>query len=130
MPATILAQAPAAGDYEYYYEDDPSTPIQPSQIQGSFPVRAAAPAAQAAVPQGAFPLRAAPAAPQAPARSFPAQSAIPQGAVPARAAPAQSQTTIPIKGRAPAAPAAAQAGTRQPEQPKPEPITILEQINE
>ena len=127
MPTTILAQAPAAGDYEYYYEDDPSTPIQPSQIQGSFPVRAAAPAAQAAVPQGAFPLRAAPAAPQAPARSFPAQSAIPQGAVPARAAPAQSQTTIPIKGRAPAA---AQAGTRQPEQPKPEPITILEQINE
>jgi len=52
------------------------------------------------------------------------QAAIPQGAVPARSVPAKAaapQTSLPVKGREP---------TRDPQEEKPEPITILQQINE
>jgi hypothetical protein len=69
--------------------------------------------------QGSFQARPA-LAPQAAAP----QAAIPQGAVPARSVPAKAaapQTSLPVKGREP---------TRDPQEEKPEPITILQQINE
>ena len=170
-------------EYEYYYEDDPNTVIQPSQIQASFRAAAVQAAAQhqqatlaprppptlqpqaaiqerpvghqAAVPatsapvQFAVPQGAVPPSTQA-ATPGPAQFATPQTAFPARAQPAlpvlaqpaqaqgvlppraqvvaplparsgaAPQTTIPVKGREPAS----------AEQPKPEPVHILEQINE
>ena len=68
--------------------------------------------------QGSFQARPA----LAPQPAAPQQAAFPQGAVPARSVPAASpQTSLPVKGREP---------TRDPQEQKPEPITILQQINE
>ena len=88
-------------DYEYVDVDE-AAPFS----QGSFQARPALPP-QAAAPQAAAP-----------------QAAFPQGAVPARSVPAKAaapQTSLPVKGREP---------TRNPQEEKPEPITILQQINE
>ncbi len=93
-------------DYEYVDVDE-AAPFS----QGSFQARPALPP-QAAAPQAAAPQAAAP------------QAAFPQGAVPARSVPAKAaapQTSLPVKGREP---------TRNPQEEKPEPITILQQINE
>lgn len=160
LPLTVLGQDQTV-EYEYYYEDDPSTVIQPQQIQSSvraaavqavaqqqhqpaaaFPARPAVgvqaqPAVQArpAVPLNAAPARASPApaqftafqaaapapAPARPQAAAPAP-ARPQAAAPApaRAAAPPAQASLPVKGREPAT----------ADQPKPEPIHIVEQINE
>ena len=156
LPSAVLCQDQTV-EYEYYYEDDPSTVIQPQQIQSSvraaavqavaqqqhqpaaaFPARPAVgvqaqPAVQArpAVPLNAAPARASPApaqftafqaaAPARPQAAAPAP-ARPQAAAPApaRAAAPPAQASLPVKGREPAT----------ADQPKPEPIHIVEQINE
>ena len=158
LPSAVLCQDQTV-EYEYYYEDDPSTVIQPQQIQSSvraaavqavaqqqhqpaaaFPARPAVgvqaqPAVQArpAVPLNAAPARASPApaqftafqaaspAPARPQAAAPAP-ARPQAAAPApaRAAAPPAQASLPVKGREPAT----------SDQPKPEPIHIVEQINE
>jgi hypothetical protein len=88
-------------EYEYYYEDDPSTVIQPSQIQASFraaAVQAAAaqhpaqPARPAPLPQAAAPAR--PAVPQS---AVPTRTAVPQSAVPS--APSVPQGGVPARNR-------------------------------